>query len=203
VRISELEYRPIDQWRGELTRARKSSPFKASDTDTLRLLCDELNAVRATAAALLLPLGPSDFKVDGRPKVGARPAHPGVVLVCTLKHGPFRMQCDTFTDHYSNMRAIALSLEALRKMERYGCTKRGEQYRGWTAIAAGDERDFPTREAALAFLVQLLALQPGERVPTDELIRRAMFKAHPDRAGGTETMMKQVLKAKAMIEGNP
>jgi hypothetical protein len=33
-----------------------------------------------------------------------------------------------------NARAIALGLEALRKVDRYRITKRGEQYTGWSAL---------------------------------------------------------------------
>jgi hypothetical protein len=40
-------------------------------------------------------------------------------------------------DWQHNVRAIALGLEALRKVDRYGITRRGEQYAGWKALPAG------------------------------------------------------------------
>lgn len=45
---------------------------------------------------------------------------------------------DAFPHWQDNVRAIALGLEALRKVDRYGIGKRGEQYVGWRALPAGD-----------------------------------------------------------------
>lgn len=47
-------------------------------------------------------------------------------------------------DWQINLRAIALGLEALRKLDRYGITSRGEQYTGWRAIEATPSSEFAT-----------------------------------------------------------
>jgi len=74
----------------------------------------------------------------------ARVGHPGVAISFTSRFGPLRYATDAYERWYShgldgwqaNVRAIALALEALRAVDRYGVTRRGEQYTGWRAIAA-------------------------------------------------------------------
>src|ERR1700675_3855774 len=70
----------------------------------------------------------SEIRLDGLPSARARPNDPAVIVSFDSKHGPLRYFCDQFTDWQDNIRAIALGLEALRKVERYGITHRGEQY---------------------------------------------------------------------------
>lgn len=201
MKVANFQCRPIDQWPGEFTKVRKDARFKQNYGATLDLLHHELDMIKAQGVVLLMALYEDQIRLDGRPRGDCKPAHPGIILCCTTKFGPLRMPCDRYKNWQDNLRAIALSLEALRTVDRHGCTKRGEQYRGWTSIAAGDERDFPTAEDAIAFLRKILGLAPGERGVPAELIRTSMFKAHPDH-GGSEAMMKQVLKAKAKIEGS-
>lgn len=44
------------------------------------------------------------------------------------RRGHLSYPCDTFTTLQDNLRVIALALEALRMVDRYGVTRRGEQY---------------------------------------------------------------------------
>ena len=53
------------------------------------------------------------------------------------KHGPLKYATDVFDHWHANLRAIALGLEALRKVERYGITQRGEQYTGFRTWNSG------------------------------------------------------------------
>lgn len=49
----------------------------------------------------------------------------------------FQFAVDKFPSWQDNLRAIALGLEALRKVERYGFVKDDEQYTGFKALTAG------------------------------------------------------------------
>jgi hypothetical protein len=49
----------------------------------------------------------------------------------------FQFAVDKFATWQDNLRAIALGLEALRKVDRYGITKNSEQYTGWKQLEAG------------------------------------------------------------------
>lgn len=78
------------------------------------------------------------FRVtDGMPRADAKPEHPGIIVNIEPRNKPpMSFPCDTFTHWHDNLRAIALTLEALRKVDRYGVTQTGQQYRGWQAIEA-------------------------------------------------------------------
>ncbi len=130
----QLQFRPMQIWPKKLTAVRKTAPFRASYPETLRLLEKELRYLHARAIVIEVAVGADEIRRDGVPYANARPRHPGVILRFNSKHGPLSYPCDTFDDFRDNIRAIALALEYLRAVDRYGVTQRGEQYRGWTAL---------------------------------------------------------------------
>ena len=92
------------------------------------------------------------IRTDGLPYANARyGTNPGVIVSFDSRHGPLRYATDAFTEWQDNLRAIALSLEALRAVDRYGVTRRGEQYTGWRAIAA-PAPEFATADHAEAWM---------------------------------------------------
>jgi hypothetical protein len=93
------------------------------------------------------------------------------------KYGPLRYGCDTFTTYEANLRAIALALEALRLVDRYGVTKRGEQYKGWLAL----EEHTVSQEEAEQFL-----LTYGSRDNLRGAYRAAAMVLHPDKGGSAD-----------------
>jgi hypothetical protein len=63
--------------------------------------------------------------------------HPGVEISFDSRaHGRQSFATDEYDDWQDNVRAIALSLEALRAVERWGVSK-GRQYAGFALLAAG------------------------------------------------------------------
>ena len=94
--------------------------------------------------------------------------------------------CDTFTDWQDNLRAIAKSLEALRMVDRYGVTSNSEQYRGFTAIGAGDPR-----ASALAFLVKVTGWPESQIVNDPQgAYRLAAAELHPDKGGSHDSFVE-------------
>jgi hypothetical protein len=138
--MREFAFRPIEHWPPEFSRTRNfSDPFRAGYSDTLELLDRELSRLSAWRVVIQLALSESDLRRDGLPRAHAVPRHPGVIVSFDSKHGPLRYGTDAFPHWQSNLRAIALGLEALRKVDRYGIGKRGEQYAGWKQLEAGGE----------------------------------------------------------------
>lgn len=180
-----LTFRPIDQWPGEITRDRKYSQFSASYDQTLDLLDRELSNLQATNVVIQLALSESDVRLDGLPKGRARPSHPGVILAFDSVHGCLKYATDTFDRWQDNLRAIALSLEALRKVDRYGVSKRGEQYTGWLGLPSGSG-SMSRQEAE-----QFIAKHGGS-------YREAVKCLHPD-AGGSEEDFKRLQEAKEIL----
>ena len=148
------------------------TPFNASWTSTVQLLVDETRALKPQRVVLELDLarGELDLRRDGMPRAQARTATPGVIVsLIGTPHGDLRYPCSTFHDWQSNVRGIALALEALRKVDRYGVTKRGEQYAGWKQLPA------PTGEPSAERGRRLVEEHGG--------VRAALMATHPDRGG--------------------
>lgn len=194
--------RPITTWPGTRTGPRQHSRFKTSYGATEDLLFRELHHLRARDVVLEIDIQPWDLRLDGSLRANAKPQGPRVCLYFTGKHGAMTMPCDTYWDWRDNIRAIALTLEALRACERYGATLTGEQYRGWTALPA--TTSVTTRvQAAWQLLADTASMGlPAEGIRTrailDVLFRDAARIAHPD-AGGSDERMAAVNRARETI----
>lgn len=187
------DIRPLGPWTGPVTKDRTYSPFKATWTATLGLLDRELRALSARRWILQIDVSERWIRQDGQLYARAQPASPAVRVAFESRHGPLTYACDRFSDWQDNVRAIALSLEALRKVERYGVAGRGEQYRGWVAIEATAAK--MTREQAAEFIAHWSGLgsnlallsNPANLVAA---YRAAARRAHPDAGGDHDTMAR-------------
>lgn len=205
-----LNVRPLTTWPGELTRAsaRQSSPFASTLGSTLGKMDVELRALHALGGAVLEVAIPAEhFRIDGRPRAHAVAEHPGVVLsLPKTSQGPLRYATDKFTTWQDNLRAIVLGLEALRKVERYGITKRGEQYAGFRALPATASADMPVTVAATIVADYAANGYEASGVALDEQVARAAFKVaranvHPDRLGerGPWDMLERAGRALGLV----
>lgn len=187
-----LRVRPLDSWPEpfDAERSRRPSPFSAPLSETAYRLGVELRALEARDAILEVAVEPVDFRRDGYPRAQARARHPGVVLsIPASVHGPLRYFTDEFDSWQDNLRAVALSLEALRRVDRYGVARRGEQYRGWTALPAGS-----AQEEQLARGRRLIREAGG--------VAQAIHLHHPDKGGDAEDVVA-ILAARDADEGGP
>lgn len=188
-----LDVRPLTTWLGELTPAHKRTraQFSATLGSTLGLLTRELAALRCQHPVLevAIPAGDAYWRTDGRPRAHARADHPGIVLsLPSSSAGPLRYATDMFTTWQDNLRAIALGLEALRKVDRYGITRRGEQYAGFRALPPGTgsvSEGGMTPDEAVRVVLDLSGetqwpLQPDEQ---RRVLRTAKRRTHPDTGG--------------------
>ncbi len=179
-----MRLKPIVQWPGDLTVDRRRSNFDSTLKDTKALLDRELTKLEATDVVLQIAVPLDKWRVDGFPRSDAKPTHPGLILTMTTPYGPLSYPCDTFPRWEDNLRALALALDALRMVERYGVTKRGEQYQGNLAIEARSGAQFVSKDAAWTVINK--AAGYGENAVghlgrvTEATIRRAKFRTHPD-----------------------
>lgn len=206
-----MTLRPIDRWPHSLTRDRRRSNFSAQWSDTLTRLERELWYLRKgeqyAPAVLQIAMREQDFRIsDGMPRATAKAEHPGVILSIESRYGQLSYPCDTFTRWQDNLRAIALGLEALRKVERYGITQTGQQYRGWQAIEAKATPLAQTPAGAAVYLAK--AAQGNDDSVSDwahrilhnpetarSTYRKARANAHPDRHAGDRTAWDAVESA--------
>lgn len=220
----QMQVRPLGPWPGgERTKLRRPANFKRNlgldDAnrigggkeripliDTLDLLQRELDWIGCREAVIEAGYRADHIKSDGWPSARATaPTDPGVVLrVVNSRVGALTYPCDTFTRHEDNLRAVALTLRAQRMIDRYGVTKRGEQYTGWKALPAQGTTTL-TADAAMALLVAYadpdLSSDVARTAATMALkhqdaargyFTRARVRTHPDKPGGSTERFQQV-----------
>lgn len=197
---TELKTKPIIEWPGELTKHRQRSNFASTLSSTLQLLSREITMLKGRDVFLQIAVPREKFRIDGRPYADAKAAHPGVILTMESKFGSLSYPCDNFATWQDNLRAIALALEALRKVDRYGVTKRGEQYKGFLELESAQSSFLTGPEEAIQFLAGLVA-SPIEQVrpSLNAALRIAKRHSHPDMGGNAEQFQK-VIEAEKILK---
>ena len=185
-------FHPIGSWPHPDTDPRRGwNTFRSGWGDTLNLLERELTHLEAFRIVLQADFREADIRLDGMPRADAcQPVHPGIILSFESRVGPQRYASDAHLFWQHNVRGVALGLEALRAVDRYGITRSGEQYAGWKQLTAGS--GLTTREAAMALLTDLVGGGGGFDLAL--AYKRALKKAHPD-GGGTQELFAQVQDA--------
>lgn len=199
-------FRPIN-WTGPRTpwhERRSRWTFKASWSDTLKLLDRELRLLDAERVVIEADFREQDIRIDGMIRANARqPEFPGIRIAFDSKHGPLIYQTDEHELWQHNVRAIALSLEALRSVDRYGVTKHAEQYTGWRAIGSGTATPMPagpmTHADAEKFVWEHAG--PGSFASLRAGYRAAARRLHPD-VGGDAELFKQLQEARRVLGGD-
>lgn len=236
-----IVFRPITEWPGKLRTPseQRGAQFSAHYEQTLKLLRAELEHLDVDEAVIQLALDERDIRNDGWPRANAKPRHDGVILSFDLPGvGPMRYATDVFSGSYSyrgvsarsipgwqnNLRAIALGLEALRKVDRYGIAGDRQQYTGWKALGAGipmgpgDAHGPFTVERAAEFIADnaigmfddgpmrpwgadgkgyhVLIEDERERI---KAYRIAALALHPDK-GGDQTAFQRLQEAKRVLD---
>lgn len=173
---------PIEQWPGEATKPgeRRDSPFSGSWQSTMDLLDRELFHIGARDVVLEGFFSRAQLRLDGSLRADATPSSPGIVLSFKRDGQTFTFPCDTFETWRDNLRALALALEALRKVERYGVTRRHEQYAGWLKLPPAPEPGKMTPEAAKQFLELHSEPLTVSAETFKQAYRTAAAKLHPD-----------------------
>jgi hypothetical protein len=178
------EIRPLGHWTDPETPTRTRAFFRAGWTETLRLLGYEAERLGAHLVVLQVDVTEGDLRRDGMIRANAKVGHPGVAVSFDSDHGPLRYATDRYDTWQDNVRGIALALQALRAVDRYGVTHRAEQYIGFRAIPA-PVNGHASADAALRWMRDKAG--PAHATTRPELLYRLLSKRfHPDIAGGRE-----------------
>jgi hypothetical protein len=185
--------RPLGPWLDPVTENRRSaSAFRASWEDTLALLSYEVELLGGDDIVLQIDVQDGELRRDGMLRTNALVKFPGVRVSFTSIHGPLTYATDAYEKRWSgglnswqaNVRAIALGLGALRAVDRYGISSRGQQYTGWAAISSRPAE--MSREQAAEFLAHwaglgtTLGLFDGSPEAVKTAYRAAARQCHPD-----------------------
>jgi hypothetical protein len=163
--------------------------FRQSSADTVNLLKEECARMRARDVRVLVDAPAHAFRKDGQLAAGVRLGYPGVIVqLRTDERGMLTFPCDTYGDHWDNLRAVGLTLERLRDIERYGAA-RSRQYQGFAALPA---MGLSTTTITVTDAVDVLeryssydAVQIIQRQETAQAaVEQARVSTHPDRNDG-------------------
>lgn len=195
----DARFVPVERWLGEKTKrwARKDAAFRTPYAKTLMLLDRELSHLNAKRIVVQAYFRQDQIRNDGWPRSSALPSEPGVIVSFASNSGDLSYPCDRFKTYEDNIRAIALSLEALRSVDRYGVTRNSEQYKGWAKLPPAPAK--MTVREAIAFIVLHTSIEPTSPDKLREAYRAAARKLHPD-VSGTDQQFIFLGKAKDAIE---
>lgn len=207
----QIRFRPIVTWPGRMTPAdqRRPARYDASPNKTRDELLRELELLGATDVFIQGAYSDDQIRLDGMPRAGAAPSHPGIILTYTTARGTFQLPCDTFQSPEQNLRAIVLTLQRLRLIEETGVKTHGRQYEGFKALPPATA-DAPMSPATAAASLTILA-GVGEdeaavamqilrsREYFNVMYRRAAMRTHPDR-GGRQDLFERLQRAAEAIE---
>ena len=218
----EVRLRPLaGPWPYPPTKPRKTYQFRSTWQDTKRLLVNEADLLGAKLVVEFDVVGgESAFRINGELRANAKAGDfPGVRVSMETRHGPLTYATDRYERSWghqklaswqANVRAIAMSLEALRAVDRHGVTRAGEQYTGWKQlppgqpIAAPPPDDLPTRAARLLIAAGGPANSVGEVLAEPALARRLFARAarkhHPD-VGGDRVLFERLVAARDLLAG--
>jgi hypothetical protein len=168
--------------------------FKSSYAATLSLLEREMRHLSAQNVVIQAGFTREQVRNDGWPRSGARPSHPAVVVSFRSRGKDLSFPCSTYRSHEDNLRAIALSLEALRGVNRYGVTQNEEQYKGWAQLPPPTPAQKMSRFDACIFLQSNSDVDAGSigafSKSRDEAYRQAARRLHPDAGGNHEQFVR-------------
>lgn len=200
VRRARLVFEPLTDWPHRPVRHERS-PFSARWVDTRDLLLREADQLGATLVIVELDLGRDDLRQDGEIRANARLGSGKVRVSLDTKHGAMRFACDRYhagtLSWQANARAIALTMESLRAVERYGAVHTAEQYQGFLAIEA-TPGEFGSADEAIRWIRTKAG--PGWDDATAKAVYRAAARLlHPD-AGGLAEDWSRLDRARQLLE---
>ena len=158
------------------------TPSFAKARDELMRELDRLGARRPILSTNI------PVRIDGLPYANMRePADPGVAVYFEHKGKPMCFACDQYRTARENVRAIGLTIAAIRAIERYGSSDMMERaFRGFTALP----------EHAGQHWREVFEI-PHDAKPThddiDKHFRALAHVYHPDKGGTMEEWQRLVL----------
>ncbi len=211
----DYKFKPLVLFPRPFTRARGVAKFTSTATGkrtsfgvTMDDLAREIRFLNGRNVTIQVALKDDDIRLDGQIRSTARlPEHPGVILAFDGKHGAMSFVQDKYTHWHDNLRSIALTLQALRTVDRYGVTEHGEQYQGFKALPSAEPPKPTGTKHDAAKVIVFYSCLPGNTgdLLTDPVLAKqhyieAVKRTHPD-TGGSSDASRSVSEAWNVLQG--
>lgn len=180
---------PAGQPRTERWKRSKNTAFKTSQNVAQNNVIREIGLLggRNIVISTNLPL-----RKDGMPYADGRKYEsedPAVAVYFSLNSKPMCFACDKWDNFANNMHSIALTIGALRGIERWGSGHMMQQaFSGFAALPA------PSASRHWTEILELTST--CTRADIDHAFRRRAQIVHPDK-GGTSEQMAELQTARA------
>jgi len=166
----------------ERTKIRLGSRFRTTFSVARKGLFAELDRLGARNVVLSTN---NELKANGDPRHDRRPPEdPGVVVYFTRNGKQQCIPCDRWDTVCDNMHAIAMTIDALRGIERWGSGKMIDAaFHGFKALPA----------ATITPLQWWQVLNVSSNAPAEEVTaayRKLAMLNHPDRGGDVQAMTR-------------
>lgn len=176
-------------WKRTPIERQRRAPYTVSQDKAQRELVDELRRMGAHHVVISTNI---PVRRDGMPYANARePADAGVAVYFVPKGQTHQhvIACDQWYTVRENLRALGLTVAALRQMERTGASGILDRaYSGFLAIEG------PRQDDHWASVLQL-----GNHATADEVERHFRLlaqQAHPDKPGGSVEQYQRLVAAR-------
>lgn len=165
----------------------KVASFKVSYDESVHQLADELERFGADSAYISTD---QELRVSGTPRRDCQPVTQGAALYFDRNGKQLCIPCDVFLTVRDNIRAIGLTIESMRRMERYGTSQMVEAaLTGFAALPA------MASESNIKAWHVVLGVSPDAPAAVITAAYRALSKtAHPD-GGGSEAQWQELRTA--------
>lgn len=181
------------------------SRFHTPWADTVVVLTRELSYLRAEHVLLEVEIPTAPARVDATALGNLGAAGPRVRLSFDSRHGPLSYGTGRFMAEPAhiawrmNLRAIALGLESLRRVDRYGIAPAGEQYSGWLTLPAGEPARSARELIALAGATAVSVTQVIADRGTFQSLYRSAARRHDPDAGGDVGAWARLQRARTVL----
>lgn len=178
------------------TQHRKRAPYKATVAAARDQVLNELRLMGVGDWNVIIS---SNAPVSSRTMqmlaIRSEPADPGVAVYFRKRDKPFVLACDKWDRLADNLRAIALTIEAMRGLERWGCSEMLERvFKGFASL--------PPPKPASDHVLWWAVLNVPRSATLDQIeesYRKLAKEHHPDLA---QSESVRELRHKKMVQLN-
>jgi hypothetical protein len=173
------------------THSRSRAPYKATAGRARDQVIRELRLMGVPDWNVIISTNcPISSRTSQFLVMRSEPSDTGVAVYFRKEEKPYVLACDRWDHVADNLRAIALTLEAMRGMDRWGVSEMLERvFQGFTALPA------PEDEAAPRSWWEVLGVSRIADLDYIEERYRALLKTHHPDAGGSHAIAAEVNRA--------